>query len=64
MKLTKAQDRLTSIGIWAWLAIVEKEKDRLTPSGRVALELLRADLERLASPAGTTSEKGDTDGNS
>lgn len=46
-----AKDRFLSLGIWAWLEIIEKEKDKLSDSGCVALDLLRADLERLAKDA-------------
>jgi hypothetical protein len=38
-----------SMGVWAWLAIVEKEADKLSESGRAALLSLRDDLERMAS---------------
>ena len=41
-------DRAFSIGVWAWLAIVEKEADKLSESGQTALALLREDLERMA----------------
>jgi hypothetical protein len=37
-----------SLGIFTWLAIVEKEADKLSDSGRSALGCLREDLERLA----------------
>jgi hypothetical protein len=39
---------LTSIGIWTWLMIVEKQADKLDDSGKTALKLLRESLERLA----------------
>lgn len=42
-----ASDRLLSLGIWTWLAIVEKERDKLSDGGRAALACLRDDLERL-----------------
>lgn len=48
MKPTAAQERLFTLGLFAWLAIVEKEADKLSESGQVALSLLRDDLERLA----------------
>lgn len=40
--------RIFSLGVWAWLMIVEKESDKLSERGQVALKLLREDLERLA----------------
>ena len=43
-----AQDRFLSLGIWAWLEVVEKEKNKLSDSGQTALNLLREDLEELA----------------
>lgn len=47
--LTKgAEARAFSMGVWAWLAIVEKEADRLSEGGQNALGLLREDLERMA----------------
>ena len=45
---TGAQERTRSLGIWAWLSMLEKEKDKLSESGQVALALLREDLERIA----------------
>lgn len=42
------RDRLFSLGLWSWLAIVEKEADKLSEGGQNALALLREDLERLA----------------
>lgn len=44
----RAAERSVSMGIWAWLAIVEKEADKLSEGGQSALALLREDLERLA----------------
>jgi len=44
-------NRTFSIGVWAWLAIVEKEADKLSEGAQNALGLLREDLERLASDA-------------
>lgn len=41
-------ERAFSIGLWAWLMIVEKEAEKLSDNGRVALKLLREDLEKLA----------------
>lgn len=41
-------DRTFSIGLWTWLLLVEKEANRLSENGQVALKLLREDLERLA----------------
>ncbi len=46
----KANERLTSMGIWAWLAIVEGEADKLSEGAQSALSLLREDLERVAEP--------------
>lgn len=43
-------ERAFSIGLWAWLQIVEKEADRLSESAQVALKLLRDDLEKLSQP--------------
>jgi hypothetical protein len=43
-----AVDRTLSLGIWTWLAIIEKERDQLSDGGRAALGALRDDLERLA----------------
>jgi hypothetical protein len=43
-----APDRLFTLGLFAWLAIVEKEADRLSEGAQNALGLLREDLERLA----------------
>lgn len=43
-----AVQRMASLGVWTWLAIVEKEADKLSDGGRTALALLREDLERLA----------------
>lgn len=43
-----AKNRMFSMGLWAWLEIVEKEKDKLSDSGQVALGLLREDLEKLS----------------
>lgn len=48
MRTGSAQNRLFSLGVWSWLAIVEQEKDKLSESGQSALELLREDLEKLA----------------
>ena len=48
MKLD-AKDRIFSLGIWTWLAIVEQERDQLSTHAQSALELLREDLEALAS---------------
>lgn len=45
---SSAADRTFSLGLWSWLAIVEKERDKLSEGGQVALGLLREDLERLA----------------
>lgn len=45
-------NELLSIGIWAWLTIVEKEQDKLTKEGQAALGLLREDLERVAEYGG------------
>ncbi len=41
-------NRMFSVGVWTWLSIVEDEKDRLSDGAQVALESLRADLERMA----------------
>lgn len=47
--LTKgASDRMFSMGVWSWLAIIEKEKRKLSEGGQSALALLREDLEKLA----------------
>lgn len=46
-----ANDRFLSLGIWAWLEIVEKDKDKLSEGGQVALGLLREDLEKLSKDA-------------
>lgn len=43
-----AANRLFSLGLFSWLAIVEKEADKLSEGGQNALGLLRDDLERLA----------------
>lgn len=48
MKLDAAHDRLFSLGLWSWLAIVEQEAERLSEEAQTALMLLREDLERLA----------------
>jgi hypothetical protein len=52
MRLSGSSDRLFSLGLWSWLAIVEKETDRLSEGAQVALKLLREDLEKLAEADG------------
>lgn len=47
-----AKQRLTSLGIFAWLAILEKEAHKLSEGGATALALLREDLDRMAEPSG------------
>lgn len=48
MKLTGQIERMNSMAIWAWVAIVEKEADKLSDGGRAALGCLREDLERMS----------------
>ena len=48
MRLDSAHSKIRSMGIWAWLMIIEKEKDKLSDGGRVALINLREDLEKLS----------------
>lgn len=48
MDLSDKKARIFSMGIWAWLAIVEQDKDKLSEGAQTALELLREDLEKLA----------------
>lgn len=48
LAMQRKKDEMLSMGIWAWLMIVEKEADKLSDGGRGALRLLREDLERLA----------------
>jgi hypothetical protein len=50
VKIEPAKERLFSLGVWSWLAIVEQEKDKLSEGAQNALALLREDLERLARP--------------
>jgi hypothetical protein len=45
---TPATNRLFSLGVFAWLAIVEQEADKLSEGGQNALGLLREDLNKLA----------------
>lgn len=47
--MERKKNETLSMGIWAWLAIVEQEADKLSEGGRAALQCLRDDLERLAS---------------
>lgn len=42
------KERMFSLGVWTWLAIVEQEADRLSEGAQNALGLLREDLEKLA----------------
>lgn len=45
----RKRQRTFSLGLFTWLAIVEKEADKLSEGGQNALGLLREDLEKLAS---------------